>query len=123
MQERRWHHRYPVCKPARLVGPDYAGVCTVCDLSAMGARLALEATAAVPDRVTLSLDNGRTVRCCRVAWRTAGQMGVEFQDEALQHTSALPITADQSTDWSARAIRRTRIRALHHQLRAEDSAF
>ena len=52
--------------------------CVVRDMSTLGARLALVSTSYIPDRISLSFDDGHTLRDCRVAWRSATEMGVEF---------------------------------------------
>jgi hypothetical protein len=51
--------------------------CTVSNLSDRGARLKVESPIGIPDTFDLVLDNA-PVRCCRVTWRKATQIGVEF---------------------------------------------
>jgi hypothetical protein len=51
--------------------------CTVRDISDLGARLIVESPIGVPDRFDL-VQNGRESRFCRVVWRKATQIGVEF---------------------------------------------
>jgi PilZ domain-containing protein len=54
--------------------------CSVRDISATGARLAVEMPAAVPDQFMLLLSrDGRTRRVCEVVWRSAEEVGVEFR--------------------------------------------
>jgi PilZ domain-containing protein len=56
--------------------------CSVRDISATGARLAVEMPAAVPDQFILLLSrDGRTRRACTVVWRSAEEIGVEFLSE------------------------------------------
>jgi hypothetical protein len=61
-------------------GKPIAG-CQLCDVSAVGARLALAAPelAKLPDEFILVLAKRAKVhRRCRVVWRTAEEVGVQF---------------------------------------------
>jgi hypothetical protein len=51
--------------------------CTVRNLSDRGACLNVESYIGIPDTFDLVLDNA-AVRSCRVTWRKATQIGVEF---------------------------------------------
>ena len=51
--------------------------CTVRNLSNRGACLKVENSIGIPDSFDLVLDNA-SVRSCRVIWRNAMQIGVEF---------------------------------------------
>jgi hypothetical protein len=51
--------------------------CTVLNLSDLGACLKVESPIGIPDTFDLVLDNA-PVRGCRVTWRKATQIGVEF---------------------------------------------
>ena len=51
--------------------------CTVLNLSDRGACLKVESPIGIPDSFDLMLDHA-PVRCCRVTWRKATQIGVEF---------------------------------------------
>ncbi len=51
--------------------------CTVRNLSDRGACLEVESYIGIPDIFDLVLDNA-PVRSCRVTWRKATQIGVEF---------------------------------------------
>lgn len=53
--------------------------CLVRDISTLGARLEFPATASIPDRFELKIENARTIRVCQVAWRTNTHVGVEYQ--------------------------------------------
>lgn len=53
--------------------------CTVRDISEKGARLVVESPIGVPDRFDL-VQNGVAPRFCRVVWRKATQIAVEFID-------------------------------------------
>ncbi len=61
--------------------------CVVRDISSLGARLALVSTCLIPDRFGLTFDAAHTMRGCRVAWRSATEVGVEFC-EASFHSAA-----------------------------------
>ena len=50
--------------------------CIICDISATGAQLRIEAEAVLPDEFTLLL--GRAPRWCRIVWRREKQIGVQF---------------------------------------------
>src|SRR5258707_15440544 len=53
--------------------------CTLCDASQEGALLAVTDPRRVPAEFILALSSGGAARRrCRVAWRTATQIGVEF---------------------------------------------
>jgi hypothetical protein len=54
--------------------------CSVADISATGARVLVDQTAAVPDSFILKL-KGRARRCS-VVWRGTGQVGLAFKDDA-----------------------------------------
>ena len=81
MLERRRFPRTKVFKGAKvyLVGRPPVS-CTVCDLSNHGAGLQFRSTADLPAEFDLSLDTGRTLRKCRVAWQTRTNLGVSFQE-------------------------------------------
>jgi PilZ domain len=84
MQERRRIHRTRVFKAAKLFGPACAADCVVWDISAVGARLVLASTAAIPGTFDLSFDGARTLRACRVVWRSPMEIGVQFQEGAFR---------------------------------------
>jgi hypothetical protein len=80
MQERRRIHRTRVFKAAKLFGRAYAADCIVQDICAHGARLVLISTLCIPDTFDLSFDSARTLRFCRVVWRSPMEMGVQFTE-------------------------------------------
>jgi PilZ domain-containing protein len=84
MQERRRFHRHQVFKPARLFGQTDVVGCIVRDISASGMRLALVSTAGIPETIDLSFDGARTLRPCRVVWRTPTEIGVEFKERLFR---------------------------------------
>ena len=80
-QERRneARRRRRALKKARITFKDrWATIdCTVRNLSDWGACLNVESYIGIPDTFDLVLDNA-PVRSCRVTWRKATQIGVEF---------------------------------------------
>jgi len=66
-----------------LTGPSHTYDCLVRDISTLGARLEFTTTASLPDRFELAFEKARTLRVCRVAWRTNTQVGVEFQGMSI----------------------------------------
>jgi len=84
MQERRRARRTPVYKCAKITANGSLRDCVVRDISSLGARLALVSTAYIPDQVALTFDNARTLRTCRVAWRSATEIGVEFREPVFR---------------------------------------
>jgi PilZ domain len=82
-QERRNETRHRALKGARIVFKGHEALidCTVSNLSDRGARLNVESYIGIPDTFDLVLDNAAvrtSVRHCRVTWRKATQIGVEF---------------------------------------------
>ena len=58
-------------------------VCVLWDISQGGARLTVANVAAMPDQFTLlSVRDASGGTSCRVAWRSGGQMGIQFIDNA-----------------------------------------
>ncbi len=84
MQERRRVRRMQVFKCAKIAVNHSLRDCVVRDISSLGARLAFVSTAYIPDRFELTFDSARTLRPCRVAWRTDTQIGVEFESESFR---------------------------------------
>jgi hypothetical protein len=78
-QERRNVARYRALKGARIIfkGREAVIDCVVRNLSDRGACLKVESPFGIPDSFDLVLDNA-PVRGCRVTWRKATQIGVEF---------------------------------------------
>ena len=71
--------RHRVLKGAQIVfkGREAVIDCVVLNLSDMGACLKVESPIGIPDSFDLVFDNA-PIRCCRVTWRKATQIGVEF---------------------------------------------
>lgn len=78
MQDRRRVRRIAMYRCAKILINGALRDCVVRDMSTLGVRLALVSTAYMPDRISLTFDNGHTLRDCRVAWRSEREMGVEF---------------------------------------------
>jgi len=80
--ERRRDARTRVFKAAQLFAEARIGCCVVRNISILGAGLTMESAVRVPDLFDLSFDGGRTLRPCRVLWRTATEIGLEFQGKS-----------------------------------------
>ena len=80
MQERRRFERTKVLKKAKIIFAHSEPLidCVVFDLSTGGAGIQVENPAAIPDEVELTFDAARTLRACRVAWRSESRIGVAF---------------------------------------------
>jgi hypothetical protein len=78
-QEHRNVARRRVLKTARIAFKGHGATidCVVRNLSDGGACLNVESSVGIPDTFDLLLDHA-SVRNCRVAWRKATQIGVEF---------------------------------------------
>jgi hypothetical protein len=78
-QERRKAARHRTLKGARITFHDHAVAidCTVRNLSDEGACLKVASPIGIPNTFDLVLDSA-CVRHCRVTWRKATQIGVEF---------------------------------------------
>jgi hypothetical protein len=82
MPERRRVPRTRVFKSAKIISSQSVRDCIVRDISKFGACLALIST--IPDIFELTFDAGHTLRPCRAAWRTATEIGVEFQEASFR---------------------------------------
>ena len=78
-QERRNVARHRVLKGAHIAVQGSRAMidCVVRNLSDRGACLNVESPIGIPDSFDLMLDDA-SVRHCRVTWRKATQIGVEF---------------------------------------------
>jgi hypothetical protein len=78
-QERQNDVRQRVLKGAQIVFKGHQALidCVVLNLSDGGACLKVESPIGIPDTFDLMLDHA-SVRNCRVAWRKATQIGVQF---------------------------------------------
>jgi len=88
MRERRNYRRTHIYKDAKLFGSGHLADCVVREISAGGARLLMVSTKPLPEAFDLSFDAARTLRSCRVVWRTATEIGLQFQDRSFRATTA-----------------------------------
>lgn len=67
-------------KGARLVLPNNVSTfqCTVRNISETGLAVELPSTLAIPNQVTLRMDDGRPDRLCDVVWRTETRLGLHY---------------------------------------------
>ena len=79
MQERRRSTRSRVLKGAKVI-LDASSVidCLVHNLTDGGARIEIQNAVALPEAVDVTFDSGRTLRPCRLVWRTLNETGVQF---------------------------------------------
>jgi hypothetical protein len=80
MQELRRVKRTQLIKSGRVVTADSVATidCLVLDLTNCGAGLQISARDLVPDCFDLIFDSRLFSRSCRVRWRNAQRLGVEF---------------------------------------------
>ena len=79
MQERRTSPRSRVLKSAKLVlGTTSVIDCVVRNVTSHGARIKIANTVDLPEPFGLTFDGGRSVRPCRIVWRSVTETGVEF---------------------------------------------
>jgi len=79
MQERRRLARSRVFKSAKLVvGASSVVNCVVRNLTNTGACIHVPSTVGLPENLVLTFDGGRSMRSCRLRWRTQNETGVEF---------------------------------------------
>jgi hypothetical protein len=84
--EKRKSARKPVNRPAVFMAVDgdqsVLGRCMILDISQGGARLQVDNPSQVPQIFRLILSPGaRATRRCHVRWRSATEIGVQFQPE------------------------------------------
>lgn len=84
MQERRSLRRSHVLKGTKLViGSTSMIDCVVRNVTNAGARIQIANTVDLPNDLGLTLDNGHTVRPCRIAWRSVTETGLQFLSKEL----------------------------------------
>jgi len=77
--DRRTKQRSPAFKFGIITcEPDRRIVSVVKNISPTGALLEVENTLEIPDQFTLTIDTEATARSCRVAWKKAKQIAVNF---------------------------------------------
>ena len=80
MQERRNSTRSRVLKSAKLVlGSSSLIDCIVRNVTNIGARIKISNTVDLPQSFGFTFDEGRSIRPCRVVWRTFDETGIEFK--------------------------------------------
>jgi hypothetical protein len=77
-EERRRQPRLPVHIAAQMNAGGVERQCTVLDISASGARIAVPDPKNIPDRILVRIHG--LIHRCRVIWRSDCEMGVEFVD-------------------------------------------
>jgi hypothetical protein len=83
MRDRRRFPRTNCFKGAKILPPGKAAVaCIVRNVSAEGAGLKLFGSPDLPDAFDLCFDTGRRVHHCRLMWRTPGEVGIWFAQQA-----------------------------------------
>jgi PilZ domain-containing protein len=80
MQERRRFERTKVLKAAKIIFRRCEPLtdCVVFNLSIGGAAIQLANAAEIPDEFELTFDAARTLRLCRIAWRSENRIGAMF---------------------------------------------
>ena len=79
MQERRKVTRTRVLKRAKMLLGNFSVVdCIARDLTNSGAGLQIPSANELPESLDLTLDDGRSIRRCRLVWRKLNRAGVEF---------------------------------------------
>ena len=83
MEEKRKTPRQRALKKGRIVfnAKNSTLDCVVRNLSAGGARLTVTTVVGIPDTFELIMSDGARHHC-RVAWRTATELGVDFHASA-----------------------------------------
>ena len=81
MQEQRQAPRQRTLKSGKIVFNHKSCVvdCTIRNLSSRGACLDLPSPLGVPESFDLVIDADDLIRPCRVIWRSAKKLGVEFR--------------------------------------------
>jgi hypothetical protein len=79
MQERRKHQRLRVLKSAKFaLRKSSVFDCVVRDLTNAGAGIEIPNAIDLPEVLEITFDRGRSIRRCRLVWRTYSRTGVEF---------------------------------------------
>jgi PilZ domain len=102
LQERRKHPRLRVLKSAKLIfGKASVFDCVVRNLTAVGARIEIPNTIDLPQVFEMTFDGGRSIRSCRLVWRTSSGTGVEFSEigpsVGLDHESTMQAQQESTT--------------------------
>ena len=79
MQERRERPRSRVLKSAKFVlSKSSVFDCVVRDLTNVGAGIEIPNAVDLPEVLGMTFDGGRSIRPCRIVWRTFFRTGVKF---------------------------------------------
>ncbi|MBA7467930.1 hypothetical protein ES707_03168 [subsurface metagenome] len=81
MDEKRKKHRQRVFKSATIEFHGGAIDCIVKNISAAGAALEVTSPLGIPERFDLVIPAEHFRRPCRLAWRKATRIGVEFDED------------------------------------------
>jgi hypothetical protein len=79
MQQHRKFERTRMQKNARILLKEYSKIdCVVRDLTNTGAGIQLPKMLDLPETLDLTFDRGRSIRSCRLVWRSLDRLGVKF---------------------------------------------
>jgi len=79
VHERRNSMRSKVLKGAKIIlGTSSVIDCVVRNVTNNGARVELANTVELPEDLGLTFDGGRSIRPCKVVWRTVTETGIQF---------------------------------------------
>lgn len=79
MHERRNSARSRILKGAKIILRTTSVIdCVVRNVTNTGARVQLPNTVDLPANLGLTFDGGRSIRPCRVIWRSVTETGVQF---------------------------------------------
>jgi PilZ domain len=111
-RDRRKNFRVEWNSPATIYDTEKQMIypCVLKDFSNGGAKISTTSVGDIPDEFTLRIASGRAgTRKCRVLWRTARALGVEFadrlEDVIKTKAAAEPKTTRKPRDASARSGR------------------
>jgi PilZ domain len=110
-RERRKSFRVEWNSPATIYDSERNMIypCVLKDFSNGGAKISATAISDIPDQFMLRIASGRAgTRKCRVLWRTASTLGVEFADrleDTVKAKAAEPKVTRKPRETSARSAR------------------
>ena len=95
MLERRRIPRTRIFAPAKVIyGQSLGCACVVRNITTLGAFLEFHSVTVLPTVFDLTFDSARTLRFCRMAWRTRTKIGVEFCARNVLDDRPLPSVLD-----------------------------
>ncbi len=81
MDERRMRPRSRMLRGAKLFfGKSSTVDCVVRNLTNVGAGIEIQNTIHLPNELEMTFDAGRSIRPCRIVWRTLTRVGLEFYE-------------------------------------------